>query len=72
MQTSDKSLQELIQELPPDKLEEVKNFVQFLLTKRTQKQKNKLRQNWAGSLEEFREEFTALELQKKSLSWRGD
>jgi hypothetical protein len=32
----------------------------------------KLRQDWAGALRDFRDQYTSLELQKKSLDWRGD
>ena len=72
MQIEEKSLQELIRELPPDKIEAVKNFVQLLLTKQERQKSHKLRQNWAGALEEFKDQFTSIDLQKKSLLWRGD
>ncbi len=32
----------------------------------------KLSLNWAGGLKKFRKQFTALELQNKSLEWWGD
>ncbi len=32
----------------------------------------KCRQDWAGSLWDFRSRYTSLELQKKALEWRGD
>jgi len=31
-----------------------------------------LRQDWAGALKEYRDQYTALDLQKKALEWRGD
>ncbi len=36
------------------------------------KKGKKLSQNWANALEDCREEYTALELQKKALEWRGE
>lgn len=36
------------------------------------KRAKKLRQDWAGALSDVRDQYTSLELQKKSLDWRGD
>ena len=72
MSTQLKPLDELVKELPPDSQAEVRDFVEFLLEKRKRKSVGKLRQNWAGALRDYREEFTSLELQKKALDWRGD
>jgi hypothetical protein len=36
------------------------------------KKKTKLSQNWAGALSDYRNQYTAIELQKKALEWRGD
>ena len=38
---------------------------------RRKKSKRKLRQNWAGALREYREQYTSLELQEKALEWRS-
>ena len=51
---------------------EVRDFVDFLLEKRSRKSGRKLRQDWAGALEDYRGQYTSLELQKKALEWRGD
>ena len=72
MSTQPKSLDELVKELPPDSQAEVRDFVEFLLRKLKRKSVGKLRQSWAGALSDFRDEYTSLELQKKSLDWRGD
>ncbi len=66
------TLEELIEQLPPDLQEEVKDFVEFLLEKRTVKKGRKLHQDWAGALKDYRDQYTSLELQKKALEWRGD
>jgi hypothetical protein len=44
----------------------------FLAEKRALPKKRKLRLDWAGSLKEFRDQYTSLELQKKSLDWWSD
>lgn len=63
----DKELINLIEELPEELKEEVKDFVRFLLQK---EKKKKLKLNWRGKLSKYKNDFTSLELQKKSLVWR--
>jgi hypothetical protein len=67
-----KLLQELVQELPPDMRAEVRDFIEFLLAKRGRRPRETLRQDWAGALRDYRQQYTSLELQRQSLSWRGD
>ena len=66
------TLEEMIKELPPGLRQEVQDFVEFLLEKRARKQGRRLRQDWAGALRDYRDQYTSLELQKKALEWRGD
>jgi len=66
------ALEKLIKELPPEMQREVEDFIQFLLYKRAAKSGKPLRQDWAGALRKYREQYTSLELQKKALEWRGD
>ena len=66
------TLKELIERLPPELQQEVRDFVEFLLAKRSRKRGRRLRQDWAGALKEYRDRYTALELQQKALEWRGD
>jgi hypothetical protein len=72
MHEQTKSLEELVKELPPAFREEVRTFAEFLLEKRARKAGRKLRQDWAGALEEYKDQYTSLELQKRALEWRGD
>ena len=66
------TLEELIKQLPLELQEEVKDFTEFLLEKRKRKTRKKLRQDWAGALEKYRDKYTSLELQKKALEWQGN
>lgn len=66
------NVKDLIKALPPELQREVEDFVRFLLEKRVKKRGKILRQDWAGALRDFRDQFTSLELQKKALEWRGD
>ena len=70
--SSEKSLEKIIKELPPDLQQEVADFAQFLWQTKIRKKNKKLGLNWAGGLKEFREKYTSLELQKKALEWWGD
>lgn len=72
MATEIKPLEQLLKELPQESQAEVRSFVESLIEKRRRQANGHLRQTWAGALEEFREQYTSLELQKKSLDWRGD
>jgi hypothetical protein len=67
-----KPLPELVKELPPYAQRVVRDFVEFLLVKHQPKADKKLRQEWAGALRAYRDQYTALELQQKALEWRGE
>ena len=64
-------LSELVEELPPDVQQEVRDFVEFLISKHGRASGKKLRQDWAGALRDYSDQYTALELQKKALEWRS-
>ena len=66
-----KPLEELIRDLPEDLRQQVRDFVESLLDKRRPQGHIRLRQDWAGALEHYKEKFTSLGLQKKALEWRG-
>jgi hypothetical protein len=67
-----KPLVELVRELPPDEQMVVREFVEFLLDRRRSAPTNRsMRQNWAGGLRAYRQQFTARDLQKHSLEWRN-
>lgn len=75
MSTMVRPIQELVLELPLDLRVEARDFIEFLLAKRARRAsqaKGTLRQDWAGALRNYRQQYTALELQHQALSWRGD
>lgn len=71
MSSDQRSLEEIVRELPPDSQAKVREFVESLQPMRDQIHR-KLEQNWAGALSDYRAKYTSLELQQKSLEWRGD
>lgn len=66
------SLKEIIEQLPPDLQEEVKDFAEFLLVKRSRKHSRLPRFDWAGALKDLPERYSSVELQHKILEWRAD
>jgi hypothetical protein len=67
-----RTLNEVIEQLPPELQREVEDFAQFLLERKPRAKQRKLRQSWAGGLREFRDRFTSLDLQKRALDQRGE
>ncbi|MBU4038086.1 MAG: DUF2281 domain-containing protein [Proteobacteria bacterium] len=65
-------IEQKIKMLPPELQHEVEDFIEFLIERKKVKNGKKLRQDWAGALRDFRDQYTSLELQKKSMDWRGD
>jgi hypothetical protein len=68
----EKTLEELIRQLPTELRQEVEDFVRFLLKTRLKKPSGKFTFDWEGALEDLRDTFTSVELQHKLLEWRGD
>lgn len=67
-----KLLAELVEELPPHAQKEVRDFVEFLVAKHGHQSEDKLRQDWAGALHDYRDHYSALELEQKALEWRSE
>ena len=67
------ALKEAVEKLPPDLQQEVKDFIEFLLEKRTKRNGGKPNFDWAGALENLRNQYTSVELQHEISKWRiGD
>ena len=69
MSAEGEPLHEIVQELPSDI--RAKYATWLVLAKRGRGKKRALRQDWAGALREYREQYTSLELQRQALAWRG-
>lgn len=59
------TLKELVEQLPPDLQEEVRDFVEFLLEKRVVKKKGELKLAWRGALRDLGDKYTSVDLQHK-------
>jgi len=66
-----KNLAEYINNLSPEIKSKVFNYIEEL-TKGKKKKGKKLNLRWAGGLKEYKNNFTSMELQKKSLEWWTD
>ena len=63
MQEYSRSLEELVKELPPDRQEEVRDFVIFLLEKHKKRLRHRPTFSWAGALKDLRAQYTSRDLQ---------
>jgi hypothetical protein len=59
------SLQDMIQALPPELQDEVRDFVEFLSERKAKKRKAKMRFAWQGALKDLRSQYTSVELQHR-------
>ena len=59
-----------IRQLPRVLQDEVEDFVDFLLEKKARKVAKKPTLNWIGGLREFKDKYSALDLQKKAAALR--
>lgn len=64
------TVQELVEQLPPDIQQEVKDFAEFLLEKRRKRAKAKPDFDWAGALKDLRDDYTSVELQHEIVERR--
>jgi hypothetical protein len=70
--TTAKSLEELVRELSPDMATVVRDFIEFFLSKQERRVGRLLQQDWAGALRDYREQYKSVELQYKASDWRDD
>ena len=70
MSHSDKSVEELVRELPPEAQAEVKDFAEFLRQKNARKCTGEAKFNWAGAARDLRDKYTSVQLQHKISEWR--
>jgi len=66
------TLKEMVEHVPPELEPEVKDFVEFLLSKHRKKKAGRMQLHWRGVLRELGKDYTSVELQHKSLQWWGD
>ena len=62
------NIEEKLSRLSPESIDELEKYLDFLIHKNEVNSKRKLRQDWAGSLRDISD--SAIELQKKVLTWR--
>lgn len=65
-----KTIEERINELPPELRREVEDFIEFLVEKRQKRLRGKPNFPWAGALKDLRDRYTSVELQHKIAEWR--
>ena len=64
------TIERKLKKLPLGLQKEAEDFIDFLLTRKSHGKKKKPRFNWIGGLKEYRDQYTALELQEMASKWR--
>ncbi len=64
------TLKELVENIPPDLEPEVKDFVEFLLSKRGRRESRQPTFEWAGGLKDLKSKYSSVELQHEIAGWR--
>jgi Protein of unknown function (DUF2281) len=67
-----KPIHEMVNELPPEQQAAVRDFVEFLLSKRRAHTRRKPQFDWAGALRDMRDEFSSVDLQHEITRLRGE
>ncbi len=66
------SLEQKINQLSPNLVVKLDDYLNFLLSKKQDAIESVfLKQTWAGGLEDYKKDYTSLELQKLALEWRS-
>ena len=64
-------IEEMVAKLPPELQQEIEDFVQYLLEKRSKGPRGKPTFDWAGALKDMEHQYTSVELQHKISEWRA-
>ena len=67
-----KPIDEMVKQLAPGQQAEVRDFVEFLLTKQRSIPRRKPQFNWAGALKDMRGEYSSVDLQHEITRWRDE
>ena len=68
---TDLSLQELLRKLPPELQTEVRDFVEFLLERKSARQYRPMKFQWEGALKDLRAQYTSVQLQHQIAESKG-
>jgi hypothetical protein len=60
---ADSTLQELLRRLSPELQTEVRDFVEFLLERRSTRHHRPMKFQWEGALKDLRRQYTSVQLQ---------
>ena len=72
MKEYSESIDEMVNELAPGEQAEVRDFVEFLLTRQRSSPRRKPQFDWAGALREMRDDYTSVDLQHEIARWRSE
>ena len=64
------SLKEMVERLPPDLVDEAKNYIEYLLQRYENRPRGKPTFDWGGALKGLKEQYTSVQLQHEIADWR--
>ncbi len=68
---SEVSLQDLLKKLPPEMESEVRDFIEFLIARKTVRKRLPMQFKWEGTLKDLGTRYTSVDLQHQITDWRG-
>jgi hypothetical protein len=72
MSNPTKPLEDLVKELPPGLRDEVRHFVEFLLSKEQSTAHGVPAFGWEGALKDLNSQYTSVDLQHLIVRWRTE
>ncbi|HKS97016.1 MAG TPA: DUF2281 domain-containing protein [Terriglobia bacterium] len=70
MAKQSKTLEQLVKELPPDRQDEARDFLERLVGERHATPSGKPGLKWAGALADLKDRYTSVDLQHRIARWR--
>ena len=65
-------IDEIAKDLSPEQQRELRDFAEFLLTRRNERPRGKPGFQWAGALNDLRGHYNSVDLQHQISRWRTD
>ena len=72
MSNPTKPLEDLVKELPPGLRDEVRDFVEFLLSREQNMARGVPAFSWEGALRDLGSQYTSVDLQHSVARWRAE
>jgi hypothetical protein len=72
VQEEKKSTEELLRQLTPESLRQVRSLAESLIARQEARPRRQPHFDWAGALSEMRNQYSSVDLQHQLLNWRSE